>query len=56
MFKIAYSYGLRFNELSHLQTVDFARNPHAKEFGKFGLVHAIRQSEEGLPAEAAQWS
>ena len=39
MFKIAYSYGLRFNELSHLQTVDFARNPHAKEFGKFGLVH-----------------
>ena len=27
MFKIAYSYGLRFNELRHLQTVDFARNP-----------------------------
>ena len=28
MFKVAYSYGLRFNELRHLQTVDFARNPH----------------------------
>ena len=30
MFKVAYSYGLRFNELRHLQTVDFARNPHAR--------------------------
>jgi integrase/recombinase XerD len=39
MFKIAYSYGLRFNELRHLQTVDFARNPHAREFGRHGLVH-----------------
>ena len=29
MFKVAYSYGLRFNELRHLQTVDFSRNPHA---------------------------
>lgn len=39
MFKLAYSYGLRFNELRHLQTIDFARNPHAKEFGRHGLVH-----------------
>ena len=30
MFKIAYSYGVRFNELRHLQTVDFSRNPHAR--------------------------
>ena len=37
MMKIAYGYGLRFNELRHLQTVDFARNPHAREFGKFGI-------------------
>jgi hypothetical protein len=35
--KIAYGYGLRFNELRHLQTVDFARNPHAREFGAFGV-------------------
>ena len=50
MFKIAYSYGLRFNELCHLQTVDFARNPHAKEFGKFGLVHVrYGKAKKGSP-------
>ena len=38
MFKLAYSYGLRFNELRHLQTVDFARNPHAREFGRYGVA------------------
>lgn len=38
MFKVAYSYGLRFNELRHLQTVDFSRNPHAAEFGRYGAV------------------
>lgn len=37
MMKIAYAFGLRFNELRHLQTVDFARNPHAREFGAFGV-------------------
>lgn len=37
MLKVAYSYGLRFNELRHLQTVDFATNPHARRFGKFGV-------------------
>lgn len=31
--KIAYWHGLRFNELTHLQTLDFARIPPAKEFG-----------------------
>ncbi|TWP36828.1 tyrosine-type recombinase/integrase [Leekyejoonella antrihumi] len=37
MLKVAYSYGLRFNELRHLQTVDFATNPHARQFGAFGV-------------------
>lgn len=37
MLKVAYSYGLRFNELRHLQSVDFARNPHAREFKAFGV-------------------
>lgn len=37
MLKVAYSYGLRCNEVRHLQLVDFARNPHAAEFGKFGV-------------------
>ncbi|MET4429716.1 hypothetical protein ABIA65_003020 [Mycolicibacterium sp. 624] len=29
---------MRFNELRHLQTVDFSRNPHAPEFGRYGVV------------------
>ncbi|MBB1036827.1 tyrosine-type recombinase/integrase [Dietzia natronolimnaea] len=50
MFKLAYSYGLRFNELAHLQTVDFARNPHAKEFGKFGVVNVrYGKAKKGSP-------
>jgi site-specific recombinase XerD len=39
MFKVAYGWGLRRNEVRHLQTVDFARNPHAGEFGKYGVLH-----------------
>jgi integrase/recombinase XerD len=50
MFKIAYSYGLRFNELRHLQIVDFARNPHAREFGRYGLVHVrYGKAKKGSP-------
>lgn len=37
MMKVAYGYGLRFNELRHLQTIDFAANPHAREFGRYGV-------------------
>lgn len=33
-----YSYGLRLNELRHLQTVDFSRNPRAPEFARYGAV------------------
>jgi integrase/recombinase XerD len=39
LFKTAYAWGLRRNEVRHLQTVDFERNPHATEFGRFGAVH-----------------
>ncbi|AFJ34720.1 site-specific recombinase XerD [Mycobacterium sp. MOTT36Y] len=50
MFKVAYSYGLRFNELRHLQTVDFSRNPHAPEFGRYGLVHVrYGKAKKGSP-------
>ncbi|WP_026536562.1 tyrosine-type recombinase/integrase [Arthrobacter sp. H14] len=38
VFKTAYAWGLRRNEVRHLQTVDFARNPHAREFGKHGVL------------------
>ena len=39
IFKTAYAWGLRRNEVRHLQTVDFARNPHAREFGQYGVLH-----------------
>ncbi len=41
LFKVAYAWGLRRNEVRHVQTVDFARNPHAREFGRFGVL-AVR--------------
>ena len=52
-FKVAYAWGLRCNELRHLQTVDFSRNPHAREFGKYGALQirygkAMRGSEPKL--------
>ena len=37
MLKVTYSYGLRFNELRHRQTIDFATNPQARRFGRTGL-------------------
>ncbi|GAA4425029.1 hypothetical protein GCM10023169_22280 [Georgenia halophila] len=38
ILKTAYAWGLRRNEVRHLQTVDFSRNPHAREFGKYGVL------------------
>jgi integrase/recombinase XerD len=38
LFKVAYCWGLRRNEVRHLQTIDFSRNPHAREFGKYGVL------------------
>lgn len=50
MFKVAYSYGLRFNELRHLQTVDFSRNAHAGEFGRYGVVQVrYGKAKKGSP-------
>ena len=39
VFKVAYAYGLRRNEVRHLETVDFSRNPHAIEFGSRGVLN-----------------
>lgn len=38
LFKTAYAWGLRRGEVRHLQTVDFSRNPHAREFGRYGVL------------------
>ncbi|EFC82251.1 tyrosine-type recombinase/integrase [Parafrankia sp. EUN1f] len=37
LFKVAYSYGLRRREVVMLDLTDFATNPHAAEFGTFGV-------------------
>ncbi|MCF8572237.1 tyrosine-type recombinase/integrase [Gordonia sp. HY002] len=50
MMKLSYAYGLRFTEVSHLQTIDFARNPHAREFGKFDVCKVrYGKSRRGSP-------
>jgi len=37
-FKTAYGWGLRVNELRHLQTIDFSRNSRAPYFRDFGVL------------------
>ena len=55
MFKVAYSYGLRFNELRHLQTVDFSGNAHAREFGRHGVIQVrYGKAKKGSPTPAAR--
>jgi integrase/recombinase XerD len=39
LFKLTYAYGLRRNEVRHLETFDFSRNPHAAECGNFGILN-----------------
>jgi len=39
VFKIAYSYGLRRNEVRMLDVTDFGANPHAPGFGAFGVAY-----------------
>ena len=39
MLKVAYAFGLRRHELVMLERVDFGPNPHAPEFGNYGVCH-----------------
>lgn len=39
LLKVAYAYGLRWNEVRHVATYDFSPNPAAPEFGKFGVLN-----------------
>jgi site-specific recombinase XerD len=49
-FKTAYAWGLRANETTHLQIVDFSRNPHAPQFGDFGVLQVrYGKSQKGSP-------
>lgn len=38
LFKTAYAYGLRINEVRRLETIDFGRNPKARQFGGYGVL------------------
>jgi site-specific recombinase XerD len=51
LFKVAYAWGLRAREAALLEVTDFYRNPHAPEFGKFGmlLVRNGKSSRGGAP-------
>jgi integrase/recombinase XerC len=39
LVKVAYAWGLRRNEVRMLDLVDFGSNPHALEFGQYGVVY-----------------
>lgn len=39
MLKVAYAFGLRRHELVMLERTDFGPNPHAPEFGGYGVCH-----------------
>lgn len=39
LFKLTYCFGLRRNEVRHLETFDFSRNPHGPEFAKYGHLN-----------------
>jgi site-specific recombinase XerD len=39
LFKIAYAFGLRRNEVRMLDLADFGRNPHAPEFDVYGVCY-----------------
>ncbi len=50
LFKVAYSYGLRRNETRMLEVVDLGPNPHAREFGDYGLLHVRHgKAKKGSP-------
>lgn len=50
LFKTAYAYGLRRNEVRMLDTVDIGRNPAGAEFGDFGLLRVrFGKAKKGSP-------
>lgn len=50
LFKVAYAWGLRVNEVTHLQTVDFSRNRRAPQFGDFGVLQVrYGKAQRGSP-------
>ena len=51
LFKVAYGFGLRRNETAMLDVADFGPNPHAAEFGGYGVCQVrYGKADEGLAA------
>jgi integrase/recombinase XerC len=52
LFKVAYGFGLRRRETQMLDVVDFGRNPHAPEFGDWGVCYVrYGKAKKGSPPE-----
>jgi site-specific recombinase XerD len=50
LFKVAYGFGLRRNEVRMLELADFGANPHAPEFGAYGLCRVRHgKAKKGSP-------
>ena len=50
LFKVAYGYGLRRNEVRMLDVADFGRNAHAAEFGDHGVCYVrFGKAQKGSP-------
>jgi integrase/recombinase XerC len=50
LLKTAYGFGLRRTEVAMLDVVDFGANPHAAEFGDFGLCRVrFGKAQKGSP-------
>jgi integrase/recombinase XerC len=50
LMKTAYGYGLRRTEVAMLDVVDFGANPHAAEFGDFGICRVrFGKAKKGSP-------
>lgn len=51
VFKVLYAWGLRANELCHLDMTDFFSSPESPQFGKFGIVQVRmgKASNGGAP-------
>ncbi|GAA4612805.1 hypothetical protein GCM10023195_55140 [Actinoallomurus liliacearum] len=50
IFKTVYGWGLRRNEVSKLDVVDFGRNPAAPQFGRYGMLNVrYGKAKKGQP-------
>ena len=55
VLKVAYGFGLRRTEAAMLDVADFGPNPHAPEFGEYGVCQVrFGKAMKGPPPQAPQ--